>query len=302
MNKAQEYYRQGLAFEKAGDKMEALKYYRASAREDSSFRPAFNNLGAIYSELGKPDLALGFYKQALELGADAAVLFNMAGECFRLEKYTESEGFLKKALQIDRRMLRAHILLAYIYGKIKDYKKAEIYFKNVLTLEKNNRMAHLGLCVLYSETGRLEEALKIADEFLKTAPSDETFVNLRGGLLLQTGKVDESLEIYQELSKKSEKFTSFTSHLEAAKNDENNEYEKLFSGMKDKIKERNIKLKQKIEKRKKEKESVNPEGHKDDMKDLVDLSLLHLFNGDSEKALKYLFQAKKVNQNRQIKQ
>ena len=93
MNKAQEYFKQGLASEKKGDKMEALKHYQNSVKEDSSFRPAFQNLGALYSDMGKPELALGFYKQALDLGEDASILFNMAGDCFRLERYAEAENF-----------------------------------------------------------------------------------------------------------------------------------------------------------------------------------------------------------------
>ena len=34
---------------------------------------------------------------------------------------------------------------------------------------------------------------------------------------------------------------------------------------------------------------------KEDLRDMVDLSLMHLFNGDSKKAMQFLFQAKKMN-------
>jgi len=281
--------------------MEAVKYYQETVKEDPSYRPAFQNLGALYSEMGQPDLALGFYKQALDLGQDAAIYFNMAGEFFRLEKFKEAESYLIKALKLERKMVRAHLLLAYLYGKTDRQSKAEIYFKNVLTLDKNNRMAHLGMCILKSETEKYEEALGIADRYLSLSPEDISFRDLKAGLLLKLNRIDDSLDLYTDLSKKSEKFTSFTSHLKQAKQEAGREYEKFFAQTKDKIQEKNTQLKQKIEMRKKESRKADESEHKEDMKDLVDLSLLHLFNGDSEKALKYLFHAKKVNQNRQTK-
>lgn len=274
--------------------MEALKYYRASAKEDPSFRPAFNNLGTIYSEIGKPDLALGFYKQALDLGEDASVYFNMGSELFRLERYEESAGYLKKALGIDRRLLRAHLLLGYLYGKMEKPDRSEIYFRNSLKLDPENKMAALGLCVLLEKEDRNEEALELSTAFLKIFKENASFKNMRAGLLLKLNRVDDSLSEYKELAKTSDKFTSFSSLIEKARGESSDQYNKLFSGMSDKISLRTEKLKKKISSRKTSGTRADETEKKDDMKDLVDLSLLHLFNGDSDKALHYLFQAKKI--------
>ena len=307
MSEAKKLYEQGLWAEQQGRFQEALKYYKAAARQDAAFRPAFNNLGALYARAGRPDLAIGFFKRALELGADDIVNFNLGSEHFRLEQLNESESFLKTALRLNPRFLKAHILLAYLYEKQDRHDKADIYFKNALKLDPRNRMAALGLTVSLAERGLHEDALAAADKFLAFFPHDEALRNLRAGLLLKMNRYQESLGEFSELTKTSKKFTSFTDHIKAARAEQNDEYDRVFEGVDDKIKERTRRLRAKIEKRKElmnlRKGQASPpvesaEELKENLKDMVDLSFLHLFNGDTEKALQYLLQARKMKQNR----
>jgi tetratricopeptide (TPR) repeat protein len=292
MNKSVEYYHLGLDFEKRGDVIHALKYYRASAKEDPSFRPAFNNLGVIYSRQGRADLAIGFFRQALELGEDAAIYFNLGSESFRLERFDHSEKYLKKALSFDRRMLKAHLLLAYLYGKKRDFASAEIYFKNALLLEPANRTAVLGMTVMLSEQERYDEALKTVDSFLALRPDDVSLRDLRAGLLLKTNRLKESLDEYSTLSRTSEKFTSFTEHLEAAKRESDAAYGAFFEDVDDKIRRRTERLRERL-KTKREEGGQTAGTPEQDIRDLMDLSFLHLFNGDSDRALKFLFEARR---------
>ena len=67
--KARDLYMAALAAEKAGKFSEALRQYKAAAREDTEFREAFVNLGALYSRAKRPDLAIGFFRRALDLRA-----------------------------------------------------------------------------------------------------------------------------------------------------------------------------------------------------------------------------------------
>lgn len=305
MSTAKEFYNRGLAAEKAGRFQEALKNYKASAREDISFRPAFNNLGVLYARAGRPDLAIGFFNRALELEEDDIVHFNLGSEFFRLENYKESEHHLISALKKNRRLIRAHLLLAYLYTRENKIEKADIYFQNALKLDPRNRAAALGLAVSLAERDRNREALDLTDRYLRENPDDESFRNLRAGLLLKLNLYQESLQEFSELTKKSPEYTSFTDHLRAAREEEKSEYNRVFSGINDKIKERASRLQAKIEKRKRllkkarsaePPEEISKEELQSELKDMLDLSFLHLFNGDSEKALRFLFQARKMKQ------
>ena len=300
MTEAHALYEQGIQAQKAGDLKQALKCYKAAARSDSTFRPAFNNLGVLYARARRPDLAIGFFKRALDLGEDAAVNSNLGSEHFRLEQLAESEAYLIKALKLDRRLVRAHILLAYLYGKQGRHDRANIYFQNALKIEPANRPAALGLAVALSEQENYQAAFELVESFLKLTPADSTFKNLRAGLLLKLDHYKESMAAYGELTRTSESFTSLTDHLAAARQEQEADHEKIFGGIDDKIRARTARLRRRIAAKKEDRPSPvgnGGEGLQQDLKDMVDLSFLHLFNGDSEKAVAFLLQARKMKKN-----
>lgn len=303
MSQAKKFYDQGLRAEQAGRFQEALKFYRAAAKEDSSFRPAFNNLGALYARARRPDLAVGFFRRALQLGEDEVVYFNLGSEHYRLEEFAESEACLKKSLKCNPRFLKSHLLLAYLNGRFERPEKAEIYFTNALKIEPHNRVAALGLAVSLAGRDRHEDALAIVDRFLGQLPGDQAFQNLRAGLLLKLDRYQESLADLTELTKSSKKYTTFTDHLAAARAETGAEMGRVFEGLNDRISDRTKRLKARLEKRKellqKRKGQPRKDGDEDpalkkDLQEMVDLSFLHLFNGDPEKAMRYLVQAKKI--------
>lgn len=292
MSKARELYEQGRQAETLGRIKDALKLYKSSAREDPSFRPAFNNLGALYARAKRPDLAISFFKRTLELGEDAIVCFNLASEFYQLDQPAESIQYLKRALRHDRRMLKAHILLAYIYEGRKQREKAEVYFNNALKIAPANRPATLGLAVNLSERGLHELALRHVDRYLASRPKDGALLNLRAGLLLQLNRYDESIRELDTLTETAQGYVSFTDHLQKARQETETEYGHFFEDIHDKIGEKTRRLKKNIEKRRELLEKEAPS--KDDLKDMVDLSLLHLFNGNAKKAMRFLLQARKM--------
>ena len=300
MSKARQFYEQGRRAEQEGRFKEALRFYKEAAREDSNFRPAFNNLGVIYARSGHPETAIGFFRRALELGEDDIVCFNLGSELYRLERYRESEPFLKRSLRLNNRLLKGHILIAFVYDRLGERDKAEIYFQNALKLDPENRPAALGFIVSLAAGERYEDALAAAENFLAKRPGDDGLKKLRAGLLLKLDRGEESLREFTELASTSKKFTSFTDHLENARSDAESEYSRVFAGMDDKIKKRRARLARRIQKRKEllkggdEPNEQTEKERKQDLQDMVDLSFLHLFNGDQEKALKYLFQARKL--------
>ncbi|MEQ9362731.1 MAG: tetratricopeptide repeat protein, partial [Leptospirales bacterium] len=248
--KAKDLYMSALKAQQSGEFTAALKLYKAAAREDTEFREAFVNLGALYSRAKRPDLALGFFRRALELRADAAVYFNLGSECYKLERYAQSEKYLKAALKLEVRLLRAHILLGYLYEKQKRSDRAAIYFQNALRIDPTTRPAVLGLTVSLSDQEKYEEALAVLEKYRAHAPGDAFVNDLRAGLLLKLNRYEESLDQYRDLVRTDAKYKDFNDHLDRARRENAEEYEEMFDGIDDKIRERTQRLREKIEQRK----------------------------------------------------
>ncbi|HMX57947.1 MAG TPA: hypothetical protein PKE49_15595, partial [Leptospiraceae bacterium] len=89
--------------------------------------------------------------------------------------------------------------------------------------------------------------------------------------------------------------TSFTDHVQKARSEKDEEFSAMFEGMDLKIQSRTRRV---LETRKKQ-AAADPTEKKQEVKDLMDLSFLYLFKGDSDKALQLLFQAKKLGEETQ---
>lgn len=309
-NKEEISYKEGCKKLTQGDIKSALKLFRESARHNPVFRPPILRLGELYSRAKRPELAIAFFQRALELQVDSAVLFNLGSESYRLDLLDQSIQYLRAAIKQDARLLKAHLLLAFIYRKKKAQTKAIVYFQNVRKLEKNNRMAFLGESIALVELKKYQEAKELIQIYLsRNSKTDHAFTELRAGIDLYIGDIDSSYKGFNELAKNSKKFTRFTDHLKAARVAEDAEFMDSFEGLDTKITDKTKKLKIRMAKRKKrlnDKKDLTAQKNgiegaiestdelKEDLKDMVDLSLLHLFNGDSQKALQFLFQAKKM--------
>jgi tetratricopeptide (TPR) repeat protein len=246
--------------------------------------------GLKAGEEGRFEDAILHYEKALLSKPEEAVYFNLGSVYFRLKKFDLSKKNLISTLKINPKLTRAHILLAYIYGQEKNFERASIYFRNSLKIDKNNRASVLGLTIALSELGNFKEALDIITAF-PGHEKDRTLASLKAGLHLKLGHIQESAREYIALTKESEKFKNFSDHLADARKNQDEETALMFAGIEDKIKDRTGKVKELLLKKK---ESGEIQPTKEDLKDMVDLSFLHLFNGDPEKAIKLLMEAKRI--------
>ena len=285
-------FQQGQQAESESRYNDAIRFYHSSLELDPDFRPALVALGTVYSRAKKPEKAVLFFQKALQLKISDSILFNLGSEYFKLDALDESRKTLTRALKENPRLLKAHLLLAYVYGKKKEYSSSIQYFRNALKLDPTSRPAKLGLVVSLSENKDYEAALKALSLFDSSKiESDSVLRNLKASLLMQTGQLKESLNEYSRLTRESPEYSSFTEHLNDARKAGETEYNQMFGKIDNRIKERSDRVRNLMTGRK---EGKRDPVQKEDLKDLVDLSFLHLFKGDQERALRFLFQAKKM--------
>ena len=304
--KAFQLYQKGKEAEEKQQFGQALRFHKAAIEIDVKLRPSLMSLGFIHSQLEQSSLALGFFQRAYELEQDSVVCFNLGSEYFKQGNFERAWAYLKECLKKDKRMLKAHLLLAYLYQKTQKHDKAAIYFQNALKLNPMNRMAILGYASSLSEQGHYENALYAVQGYLGRMKSDLFAQELRAQLLLQLGRTEEAYNDYIELTQKSPKFTKFSEHLEKLGKETNEEYKQSLINIDSKINTRLQDIKKRLAKHKAIRSSDlsarknGIEGSQDleeeleeSRRDMLDLSLLHLFKGESTKAIQYLFQARK---------
>lgn len=282
-----EIYQKARSAEKSGRIDEAVNYYNECLKQDAFYRPAIMNLGVISSRLRKHEEAYSYFKKAVSIRQDTAALFNLGSECYQLKKYEEAVRYLKGALKLESRFFRAHLLLAYIYEGQDQPDKAEVYFRNSLKLDPSSRIATLGMILLLSESGRYSEAIQFAESYKQKAKPDTTIQNLLAGLYLKVKDYKKSAE---ELSAavKQKSYASFTDHLAKAREEKDAESEQFFTRVNEQLKQKTAELRKKLEAKK---QTANAET--EEAKDYVDLSLMYLFSGKTEEAMKLLVQARK---------
>lgn len=289
-----ELYNKARAAEKAGNTKVAMSLYKKLLREDKSNRPAWINLAALFSLQKETESAITCYRRALALKEDAIVLFNLAGELYKNKDNDSAILNLNRALELQNDFFRATLLLGYIYESQENFDQAVIAFRRALSLNRSSRIAALGLIVSLTEVDQNQEAYTIAQYYLKIQPNDTALLNLNAALLMKLGRYKESFDQLKQVTSTHQKYTSFDDHLKKAKQERDQETISFFETANERRKERTEQLKKRIEERKNRQQKIlTKEDINEDTKDLLDLSLLHLFSGEKDKALAFLIEAKK---------
>ncbi len=259
-------YNQALDQEKLGDFKKALEFYRMSLKIDANFFDSWLNAGAIYARMGKHKKAIICYQRALMQKPDKRAYYNLASEYFKVDRFDEARQLLVRATKLDPHFLSAHLLLGYCLGKLNENHKAEISIKNVLKIDPHNRPAITALALLYFHTGKLELCEKYLLGMLKLDPNDLVAKRLKANLKLRQDNLEDSIMAFKDLAKEDPKIKEFYYALQSWHN----------PGQKKNIETKKKKIAEKENK---------------DAKDLLDLSLMSLFEGNADVALDYLLEA-----------
>lgn len=238
------------------------------------------------------DQAENYYLRSLEKDVNSVTTWlNLGSLQFRLNKKLEGIKSLKQALKIDKRLLQAHLILAQIYRELDQDKQTEIYLTNAYKIDSKNKFALGALAVFYYDKGMFSESLKMVDQYLNFYPDDKNLKILRTDILAKQGNYKESLSELTELVKKDAGFVNFQSSVRKSLSGGDPEIKEHVENLAKKTKAKIHEFRTKLELSKENPEDFTPP----DPQEAMDLSLLYLFQGDSEKAMKYLVYAKKAN-------
>ncbi|EJP17433.1 tetratricopeptide repeat protein [Leptospira interrogans str. FPW2026] len=280
-------FNQALNLEKEGKYPEAILLYEGLIQSQPKYQKSYLNLGALYSKQGNSKKAIEIYQKALQVGKSPELYYNIGIELYRSGETETAIRSLKKSLEIEKRFLKSHILLAYCYRQLEKDDKTELYLTNAIRLDPKNRMALTALATLYFEKERWKECLEAANKVSKLFPNDYRMQVLLSEVHTRLGNFKQSFEILKQATSQSKGFTRFSDTIEEFK--KNPEEAAFFDSLEKLTKNKLNEFRSKFEMSQENPEDFSPPNPQD----ALDLSLMYLFHGDKERALKYMLYAQK---------
>ncbi|EMI70531.1 tetratricopeptide repeat protein [Leptospira noguchii] len=280
-------FNQALILEKEGNYPEAIRLYEDLIQSQPKYQKPYLNLGALYSKQGNSKKAIEVYQKALYVGKSPELYYNIGIELYRTGETETAIRSLKKSLEIEKRFLNSHILLAYCYRQLEKDDKTELYLTNAIRLDPKNRMALTALATLYFEKERWRDCLETANKVNKLFPNDPRIQVLLSEVHTRLGNFKQSFEILKQATSQSKGFTRFSDAIEESK--KNPEEAAFFDSLEKLTKNKLDEFRSKLEMNQENPEDFSPPNPQD----ALDLSLMYLFHGDKERALKYMLYAQK---------
>ena len=168
-----------------------------------------NDLGFVYMERGKSDLAIQHFKRALALKSDYSDAKNNLGVAYmKNEQWGEAIACFK---ELSENLLYATpqnplFNLAWAYYQKKDFAQSEKYYKKVLGLYDDGlnkdavyiKSLH-GLGLNHMATGRIQEAIVVLEKAVQLAPRiPELFFDL-GRVYTSVQEYPKALKAYNKV-------------------------------------------------------------------------------------------------------
>ncbi|EPG65218.1 tetratricopeptide repeat protein [Leptospira wolffii] len=282
-------FNEALKFEKEGKASQAAKVYTDILGMNPKFQKAYLNLGALYSRIGDSEKAIKTYQKALELGKTTELYYNLGVELYRLQNLDAAVKALKSSLELNKKYLNSHLLLAYCYKQLEKPDKSELYLRNAIKIDPKNKTAYSALATIYFDTEKWEQALAAANTSLQLNPNDPRMEILATEIHVKLGNYKQSFETLKKVTSSAQGFVQFSDSIQAAKKSPKPEEKEFFNNLEVLTRKKLDEFKNKL--------TLSKENPQDfeapEAQDALDLSLMYLFHGDTERALKYLLYAQK---------
>jgi len=164
----------GYLLFQAGQKKEALKWYLKAAKNDRKDPDLYYNIGSIYEQLKRHELAENYLRLAVELKKDDIEgRLRLGQSLFKKGKLKGAKRYVKEILKRDPDHLDALIILANIAEKEGDKDALRSIYKKILSHDQKNTTILFNLGGLEADKGDLEKARSYFELLVKIDPKDK---------------------------------------------------------------------------------------------------------------------------------
>lgn len=197
----------------AGENFDVLVRLRRSGAGDPVGLPGQVLVGKARTEMqkGLADLNAGKLKDAQKhienaykiAPGNADLNYLMAILCARTNQTPEAKSYLKKAVSINSKDVRALTMLGELLLRQEDYKGAIAPLEQAVSTDNQFWVAHWLLAEAYLKTGEFEKSREQAEDAIQKGKGDTGEVELvLGQALANLGKRDEAVKAFEEFLQK----------------------------------------------------------------------------------------------------
>lgn len=258
-------YNRALEQTNRGDLPTAITEYQKAIKMYPYFIEAYNNMGEIYSLMGKTELAINTYNRALDIDKNYKVLLNLGVEYYNSGNYNSALTYFLESLKIKPDFHEGNYYTGLSFYNLKKYKKAETYLNAVVKKDRKHIKANYMLSYIYYEQKEYQKVIECLDAVWDIA-DDKNFINKYYGFCCyHIGRFDDAVKYLKDAISAHPDFEKFRSYLE------NLTYENRVKEIGD------------IDAAIRSLEAVMMD-NAHNLKDITRLSMLYVFKGENKKA------------------
>ncbi len=184
---------QAFKFHKAGQIVEATKYYKNFINQGGKDYRVFSNYGNILRDLGKLKEAELLLRKATRLNPKIANNhYNLGNILIDLGKLKEAELSTRIAIDLKPNFAQAYYNLGNILREIGKLKEAELSIQKAIKLKPDYAQAYFNLGNILREIGKLKEAELSIQKAIKLKPDYAQAYSNLGIILRELGKLKEA--------------------------------------------------------------------------------------------------------------
>lgn len=163
----------GYLLFQGGQKEKALQWYLKASNYDKKDPNLYYNIGSIYDELKRHELAEAYLRLAVDLKKDDIEgRLRLGQSLFKKGKLKEAKRYVEEILKKNPDHLKALTLYANIREKEGNKKALKGIYRQILSHEPKNTTILFNLGVLEAEGGNREKAIYYLESLIKIDPKD----------------------------------------------------------------------------------------------------------------------------------
>ena len=186
----------------------AIELYNKATQINPDFSQPYNQLGYAYRFLEDYEHADKAFQKYIELIPNNPNPYDSYAELLmKMGKYEKSIKHYKKALAVNPNFVASHIGIATNLNYLGKHEGARKQLQALYEMARNDgerRAAYFSMAVSYVDEGSLEKALAELDkgyalaEKINDAAAMAGDLNNKGNILLQAGKADKALAMFEK--------------------------------------------------------------------------------------------------------
>lgn len=175
----------------------AYDFFLEASHIDPSFAEAFYHLGLVqYHERQELHAARDSLHQAVTLEpTHKDALYQLGRLSYELNDYTNSQKFLRSALDQDIELAGAHYFLGLVADETGDLKEADVRFRDAIIYDPHLNAAYSSLGRLYERVGAEDAAAQVYKEAIRLNPTDVDNRKLLAGIMARRGRGEDAVEL-----------------------------------------------------------------------------------------------------------